>query len=567
MAFVATAALVFSGVFSAPAFAEELPPVDTSTQQSAEETVIEQPADPIVDPVVEEVTPDPEPAPPAPVQEVVPPPAPVAPPVETQQPAGNDEGDTVAENTDTVETTDGQTDSTQESGETNEGSDESAEEPETAEETPTAEAPPLGEREFAISNINPENGAEVSGPVTVSFDYEAITDPALWGFDDGTTRITFYLRDTSGPEPVFIDGGQVTVTDDMPSGSYSKTYNLEPSTYTYYIEVFEEQGCGDCNNNVPADSVTFTVIDEPEQPVVVVAPEPTITNATGYTVTFSLTGGSNWNDGGLYWRNTKEGEDEFYGAGNMKLTPGQTSVTITTRELPGNYEFYVGVNLINETNEGGDQSEFVNIVLPVENPEQPVYTTNTNFGDAKCVDGEGVALVTFTSDDPGIQSVVVSYFVEGVNTVIEGELEDGSFVATVPLDPEKETIVNAVYDAGFRNDDGSIQFVGAGDRDYPAFSCATDPVDPVDPEQPVDPEVPVNPEQPEQPSAPEENEHPEETAVLTPVKGQSTSAPAKELAVTGADNSSAVGVFGLGGLLLLAGAVLVAFRRRLALNN
>lgn len=122
---------------------------------------------------------------------------------------------------------------------------------------------------------------------------------------------------------------------------------------------------------VAPDAPVAEVLAEDPADLPVVAPNLSVASVGGYTVTFNLEGGSDWNDGGLYWHVIKDGEDEFYGAGNLKLSPGQTSVTVTTREIPGLYEFYVGVNrLAGGVNEGGDQSNFVNLTLPYEEPEE-----------------------------------------------------------------------------------------------------------------------------------------------------------------------------------------------------
>ncbi len=94
----------------------------------------------------------------------------------------------------------------------------------------------------------------------------------------------------------------------------------------------------------------------------VVAPDLVFTGASGYQATFTCSGGSNVASLSLNWYVTNDRDDEHYGAGDKKLATTACTdgpITVTTREIPGTYRFWLGAS-----SAGSQTSDASNDVFP-----------------------------------------------------------------------------------------------------------------------------------------------------------------------------------------------------------
>lgn len=266
---LAASAIVIAGVFAPTAAlaneGEVAPPVET-VQVSPEQTV-----DPIVsdapsaEPEKEIVEEKPADAPVIPVVEQAPSPDEgvindvVTSPSEGEVPAEGgapDEGD----NTDVSNPGTPVVDEGQDSEE------------EVVDETPAAEEPVT---EFSLSSVSPADGAEIVGPVTVSFSYATNVDPSEWIRDGSTTLEVRIVDAVSGDLVQFV---QIPITAANANGTYSQEFNLPVDAYTLRIRGAQVLDCGDCDPYVVQHESSFTVVDEPVEPEERVRTETRLSN-------------------------------------------------------------------------------------------------------------------------------------------------------------------------------------------------------------------------------------------------------------------------------------------------
>lgn len=137
---------------------------------------------------------------------------------------------------------------------------------------PTMNTASTGDEEYvpelSVTNVTPEQGTVISGPVTVSFDY-AINAPASTWVDPGEASLWVTV---TGVEAQMV---RLNLTEATANGTFQQVFSLPSGIYTLQIEGFLAVDCADCAPFYTHYTGTFSVQDEPGhvEPIYVERPE------------------------------------------------------------------------------------------------------------------------------------------------------------------------------------------------------------------------------------------------------------------------------------------------------